>query len=83
MAQDVPFVVGSCLVEIYIYIYIYIPPLLLENIIPVPVPFSPLSFISRFRNSPTPEMRLQRVPKLVPFLVSFLADFVKGLSKAS
>ena len=56
-------------------LYDSIPPFLLENTFPAPVPFSPLSFISRFRFGRTPECRRRRVPKVVTFLVSFLSRF--------
>ena len=50
-----------------------IPPFLFENIFPVPIPFSPLSFISCFRYSRTSFSRRKRVPKIVPFLTFFKA----------
>ena len=45
------------------------------NIFPAPIPFSPLSFISRFRFIQTPISRERRVPKIVPFLVPFLMQY--------
>ena len=46
----------------------------MENIIPVTVPFSPLSFNSWFVIMWTSEMRRERVPKVVPFLVQFWSN---------
>ena len=57
------------------YIYIYIPPFLLENIIPITVPFSQLSFNSRSGVIRSLEMRSRSVPKVVPFLVLFWITF--------
>ena len=59
----------------YTHKHAFLPPFLLENIIPVTVPFSPPSFNSRSGIMWTSEMRRERVPKVVPFLVPFWSSF--------
>ena len=53
----------------------HIPPFLLPNIIPVTVAFAALPFNLQNRIIRTPEMRRERVPKVVPFLVPFWCQF--------
>jgi hypothetical protein len=50
-------------------------PFLFLGISPTVLPLRHISFILRFGNNPTPEMRWERVPKVVPLLVNFCSIF--------